>query len=92
MLLPAMYAEFNLKYFGGRLPPITDSFVCELCDMPGNSAGIYIDAERAAQQSTSAVKIRPGLRINSSLQTLRDHVTIGVLEAVREKWMCVTAA
>jgi hypothetical protein len=78
-LLPAMYAEFNLQYFGGRLPRITDSFVCEFCDMPRNSAGIYIDAETAAKQSTEAVKIRPGIRINSSLQTLRDHVNIALL-------------
>jgi hypothetical protein len=77
--LPQMYNELNAKWFDKSLPPISDNFVCEFCDMPRDTAGIYIDEKDAAAQSTAAVKIRPGIRINSGLKILRDHVAIALL-------------
>ena len=77
--LPALYDELNFKHFQGTLPTLCPDFVCEFCDMPQDSAGIYISPENAALQSTKDVTIRPGIRINSALQVLRDHVRIALL-------------
>ncbi len=77
--LPKMYRELNAKFFGNTLPPLSASFVCEFCDMPRESAGIFIDATKAVAQSTATVKIRPGIRINSNLKCLSDHVRITLL-------------
>src|SRR5258708_26661053 len=74
-----MYEEVNMKWFDGTLPELTDDFVCELCDMPRDSAGIFIDAETAEMRSTPDITIRPGIRINSALRVLRDHVKIALL-------------
>jgi hypothetical protein len=77
--LPMMYEEFNGKWFDGRLPKLSVSFICEFCDMSRDSAGIFIDAETAMLQSTANVIIRPGIRISSALMTLRDHVKIALI-------------
>jgi hypothetical protein len=77
--LPMLYEELNATWFDGTLPELTDTFVCEFCDMPQDSAGIFIDAETAAMRSTPDIKIRPGIRINSALRALRDHVKIALL-------------
>jgi hypothetical protein len=77
--LPMMYEELNMKWFDGTLPELTDDFVCEFCDMPRDSAGIFIDAETAEMRSTPDITIRPGIRINSALRVLRDHVKIALL-------------
>jgi len=77
--LPQMYEELNAKWFNGAAPILGSTFVCEFCEMPRNTAGIYIDAKRAEAQSTAEIKIRPGIRINSVLQVLPDHVKIAML-------------
>jgi hypothetical protein len=77
--LPKMYDLFNTKWFNNSLPPVSDAFVVEFCDMPRETAGICIDAVRAAKQSRDGVTIRPGIRINSKLQCLSDHVRIALL-------------
>lgn len=74
-----MYEELNMKWFDGTLPELTDDFVCEFCDMPRDSAGTFIDVETAEMRSTLDIKIRPGIRINSALRVLRDHVKIALL-------------
>lgn len=77
--LPKIYDLFNAKWFNNSLPPISDSFVCEFCDMPRETAGICIDADRAAKVSKDGVNVRPGIRINSELQCLSAHVKIALL-------------
>jgi hypothetical protein len=77
--LPELYDELNGKWFDGKLPALTDEFVCEFCPMPRNTAGIFIDAETAQAQSTPETKIRPGIRINPALEVLPDHVKIALL-------------
>jgi hypothetical protein len=47
--------------------------------MPRETAGICIDAGRAAKVSKDRVNVRPGIRINSKLQCLSDHVMIALL-------------
>jgi len=78
-LLPKMYDSFNAKWFNNSLLPISDAFVCEFCDMPRETAGICIDADRAAKASRNGVNVRPGIRINAKLQCLSDHVRIALL-------------
>lgn len=78
-LLPKIYDAFNAKWFNNSLPPISDTFVCEFCDMPRETAGICIDACRAAKVSKEGVNVRPGIRINSELQCLSDHVKVALL-------------
>jgi hypothetical protein len=75
--LPRMYDELNAKWFSNTLPPLSELFVCEFCERPRESAGIFIDANKAAEQSS--VKIRPGIRINADLKCLSDHVKIALL-------------
>jgi hypothetical protein len=77
--LPKMYDFFNEKWFNNSLPPISDAFVCEFSDMPRETAGICLDADRAAKLSKDGVNVRPGIRINSKLQYLSDHVRIALL-------------
>jgi hypothetical protein len=77
--LPLMYEDLNAKWFENSLPPISDEFVCEFCDMPRDTTVIYIDEKDAAEQSTSDVKIRPGIRISSGLKMFRAEVTIALL-------------
>jgi hypothetical protein len=78
-LLPRMYDSLNAKWFNGSLPPISSAFVCEFCDMPRETAGICIDPARAAKVSKDGVAVRPGIRINSKLQCMSDHVKIALL-------------
>jgi hypothetical protein len=78
-LLPMIYDSFNARWFNNSLPPISDAFVCEFCDMPSETAGICIDAGRAANVSTDGVNVRPGIRINSKLQCVGDHVRTALL-------------
>jgi hypothetical protein len=78
-LLPKIYDSFNAQWFNSSLPPISDAFVCEFCDMPRETAGICIDAARAAKVSKDGVNVRPGIRINSKLQCVCDHVRIALL-------------
>src|SRR3979490_3079119 len=77
--LPQMYDVLNAKWFDKSLPLISYNFVCEFSEMPRDTAGIYIDEKDAVAQSTVDVKIRPGIRINSGLKILRDHVAIALL-------------
>lgn len=77
--LPKIYDSFNAEWFNKSLPAISDAFVCEFCDMPRETAGICIDADRAAKVSKDGVNVRPGIRINSKLQCLSDHVKIALL-------------
>ena len=77
--LPKTYDLFNARWFKNSLPQISESFVCEFCDMPRETAGICIDAGRAAKVSRDGVTVRPGIRINSKLQCLSDHVRIALL-------------
>jgi hypothetical protein len=51
--LHQMYDELNAKWFDKSLPPISNNFVCEFCDMPRDTAGIYMDDKDAAAQSTT---------------------------------------
>jgi hypothetical protein len=77
--LPKLYEGLNEKWFNNRLPAVSGSFVVAFCEMPNESAGICIDAHRAREKSTEAVKVRPGIRINSNLKCLNDHVQIALL-------------
>ncbi len=77
--LPELYNCFNKKWFQYTLPTLSDAFVCEFCDLPNETAGICIDSNRAASLSTNQVVVRPGIRINSRLQCLTDHVKIALL-------------
>ena len=77
--LPEMYEELNETLFQGSLPALGDDFVCEFCEMPQDTSGIFISQKHAAQQSTDKVHVRPGIRINSALCVLRDHVRIALL-------------
>jgi hypothetical protein len=74
-----MYGELNAARFAIALPELTDDFVCEFCDMPQDAPGIFIDANNAETQSTPEISIRHGIRINSALRILRDHVKIALL-------------
>jgi len=78
-LLPEMYDSFNAAYFNNSLPSLSSTFVCEFCEMPREAAGIFLDADRAARRSTDSVKVKPGIRINSKLKELTDHVKISLL-------------
>ena len=77
--LPDLYNEFNAEWFNNSLPPLSAEFVCEFCEMPRESAGIFIDAARAKTISTADITVRPGIRINSGLQLLSSHVKIVLL-------------
>ena len=77
--LPALYNDLNAKWFNKSSPPLSGEFLCEFCDMPRESAGIFIDADRAKAISTADVEVRPGIRINSRLHHLSDHVKIAML-------------
>ncbi len=77
--LPKMYDMVNAKWFNNSLPPISPAFVCEFCDMPREFAGICIDEAGAAKISKGGVTVRLGIRINSKLQCLSEHVRIAVL-------------
>jgi len=77
--LPAMYQSLNASWFENALPPLSETFVCEFQDMPRESAGIYIGANHAKQLSRNGVTVRVGIRINSKLQCLKDHVKIALL-------------
>lgn len=77
--LPLLYQELNAKWFQGSLPTLTNNFVCEFCEMPQDTAGMYLDGKAAEAQSTPETKIRPGIRINSALKGLTDHVKIALL-------------
>lgn len=77
--LPKMYQECNAKWFDDSLPALGEDFVCEFCEMPRNTAGIFIDTKKAEAQSTAETRIRSGIRINAALQVLPDHVKIALL-------------
>ncbi len=77
--LPEMYGDLNTRFFQGALPLLSDTFVCECCEMPRDTSGIFISAEHAAMQSTDRVHVRPGIRINAALCVLRDHLKIALL-------------
>lgn len=77
--LPKMYEPFNAKWFNNSLPPISHAFVCEFCDMPREFAGICIDEAWAVKISKGRVTVRLGIRINSKLKCLSDHVRIALL-------------
>jgi hypothetical protein len=77
--LPEFYNCLNKDWFQSNLPALSDVFVCEFCDMPNETAGIFIDTNRAAKLSKPEVAVRPGIRINSKLQCLGDHVKIALL-------------
>jgi hypothetical protein len=65
-----MYADLNAKWFNGGLPPLSSEFVCEFIDLPRETAGIFIDANRAKTVSTADVKVRPGIVSIPSCSTL----------------------
>jgi hypothetical protein len=77
--LPEMYDSLNKSFFSNSLPPISSDFVCEFCEMPRETGGIYLDAKRAAALSKDGVNVRPGIRINANLRCLTDHVKIALL-------------
>jgi hypothetical protein len=77
--LPEIYGELNTTFFQGVLPSLNEKFVCEFCEMPRDTSGIFLSEEHAAMQSTDQVHVRPGIRINSALCVLRDHVKIALL-------------
>jgi hypothetical protein len=78
-VLPKMYDSLNAKWFKSSLPPISDSFVCEFCEMPRETVGICIDAARASKVSKDGISVRPGIRINPALQCSTEHVIIALL-------------
>jgi hypothetical protein len=61
--LPKLYDSLNANWFKNSLPPISDAFVCEFCDMPRETVGISIDAVRAAKISRDGINVRPGIII-----------------------------
>jgi hypothetical protein len=78
--LPAMYADFNEKYFSNSLPKLGLDFVCEFCDFPGDAVGICIlqpDAQELFERS--GIEVRLGIRIRSELKFSPDHVQIVLL-------------
>jgi hypothetical protein len=77
--LPAIYQSFNATWFKNALPALSDTFVCEFQDMPRESAGIYIGVDDATKLSSNGVTVRAGIRINSRLECLSDHVKIALL-------------
>jgi hypothetical protein len=77
--LHRMYEGLNERWFEGKLPRISDSFVCEFCEMPNGNTGICVTEEWATKWSTEDCQVRPGIRINPGLKCSPEHVEIALI-------------
>lgn len=64
-----LYEVFNRTIFEGKLPPLTDEFVCEFAELPGALEGLCTDTHHAEEVfRASNIRIPKGIRIAQGLR------------------------
>jgi hypothetical protein len=72
--LAALYREFRGKYFGNKVPELSDQFVCCFAKLPFDAAGIcYLEKDAAR------IGVRPGIRINEKFVEFPAEAKVALL-------------
>ena len=71
--LQSTYKEFQDKYFGSKVPTLTNDFICVFQKLPYDVIAITILEEKAKQLS-----VTKGIRINEKLRELPSEVKVAL--------------